>query len=593
MKKRKPVSILKRSTTSHSNKKQKKSIHASSDDDHTKSQKMLAAANMHPRNNSKSPPKYVKPLSDVHRYASTAVERLLHSDATGKHGASLKSLTLAPNIPNKRAVYAVTIETLKYLPVLEKLVERTGILQQQLRISPSTAYVLIRDLLWGEGLESTSRGDAETAISSYKNDLLKQVLVLQQEENAESMLDLLPAVKFAAIAAQRTKTVRVNELKMSVNEALHWIEDNHKSNATDFSNKKKKRRKIAGANSSIQWQMIVCVFISLQLHIHYFVSKILGIVDCIRTNSYMFNYLQERKSITRDDHLPEVLHFPPQSDLHDHPLVQSGHWILQSKASCMTARALDPGVNWIVIDACAAPGNKTTQLAAIISSSTGTNNDNENKKKRKRKKTSAVVIAFDKDNNRLERLKQNVLLAGAEAFIDARCADFLSIDPQSPEFSDVKGILLDPSCSGSGTVFSRMDYLLPSAIKKTFGRDSITYSDSRVELLAAFQKSALLHAFKFPNVERVAYSTCSVHSKENEEVVAGVLKEAKEQYGFELAMALPQWPRRGISLTESDRFECDEDDLKGIQKNVVRTDPFEDGTDGFFVAVFERNLSCT
>lgn len=100
-----------------------------------------------------------------------------------------------------------------------------------------------------------------------------------------------------------------------------------------------------------------------------------------------------------DDLLPDVLHFPSGTDLHDHPLVRSACLILQvvspyglhfhvhilltcnnderafqgllrlrlrlvqSKSSCMPAHALRPGPGWEVLDACAAPGNKTTHVA--------------------------------------------------------------------------------------------------------------------------------------------------------------------------------------------------------------------------------------
>jgi hypothetical protein len=68
----------------------------------------------------------------------------------------------------------------------------------------------------------------------------------------------------------------------------------------------------------------------------------------------------------RDALLPDVLLFPPGCDLHDHPLVASGALVLQSRASCMPAHALRPHPGWHVVDACAAPGNKTTHLAALM-----------------------------------------------------------------------------------------------------------------------------------------------------------------------------------------------------------------------------------
>ena len=66
------------------------------------------------------------------------------------------------------------------------------------------------------------------------------------------------------------------------------------------------------------------------------------------------------------------------------------------------------------------------------------------------------VMAFDRDPVRLKRLKANANLTGAN--IEACCQDFLQADMASGEFMNVQGVILDPSCSGSGTVsaFSTM-----------------------------------------------------------------------------------------------------------------------------------------
>ena len=62
--------------------------------------------------------------------------------------------------------------------------------------------------------------------------------------------------------------------------------------------------------------------------------------------------------------------------------------------------------------------------------------------------------------------------------------------------------------------------------------------------MAGFQEAALRHALTaFPNARRVAYSTCSVHVRENEAVVGRVLPEAAD-LGWELETALPSWHRR-------------------------------------------------
>ena len=63
------------------------------------------------------------------------------------------------------------------------------------------------------------------------------------------------------------------------------------------------------------------------------------------------------------------------------------------------------------------------------------------------------ILALDRDPKRLMRLQGNANLTGSDIIV-AQCRDFLQTDPYSPEFSAVQGILLDPSCSGSGTVGS-------------------------------------------------------------------------------------------------------------------------------------------
>jgi putative methyltransferase len=71
----------------------------------------------------------------------------------------------------------------------------------------------------------------------------------------------------------------------------------------------------------------------------------------------------------RDPHVSDLLVFKPGTDLHDHPMVRDGEIVLQGKASCLPAAALEPRVGWEVIDCCAAPGNKTTHLAALVGKS--------------------------------------------------------------------------------------------------------------------------------------------------------------------------------------------------------------------------------
>ena len=144
--------------------------------------------------------------------------------------------------------------------------------------------------------------------------------------------------------------------------------------------------------------------------------------------------------------------------------------------------------------------------------------------------SDAVRAPFSWDAFRLKRLRANCRLAGAGKIVQAKKADFLSLDPAAPEFARVRAVLLDPSCSGSGTAGTRGDYLLAAARGEAVGggvegggddgqSPNHPAADERVAKLAQFQAKALSHALKFPAAERVSYSTCSVHALENELVV--------------------------------------------------------------------------
>uniref|UniRef100_A0A2P2KU42 Uncharacterized protein MANES_16G083500 n=1 Tax=Rhizophora mucronata TaxID=61149 RepID=A0A2P2KU42_RHIMU len=134
----------------------------------------------------------------------------------------------------------------------------------------------------------------------------------------------------------------------------------------------------------------------------------------------------------------------------------------------------------------------------------------------------------------------------------------------------VCSILLDPSCSGSGTAAQRLDHLLPS-----YAPASDVADNERLNKLATFQKKALAHALSFPAVERVVYSTCSVNQIENEDVINSVLPLAAS-FGFELMTPFPRWQRRGLPVFEG-------------SARVLRTDPVED-KEGFFIALFVRKV---
>lgn len=265
--------------------------------------------------------------------------------------------------------------------------------------------------------------------------------------------------------------------------------------------------------------------------------------------------LRSKKKFCVDKHFEDILVFPPMTDFHDHILLKNGKIVLQDKASALSGYALNPPPkNIYCLDACAAPGQKTSQLAQSM-------------------KNYGVLFAIDQDKRRLETLKKLTKRNGATN-IQPINKSFLDIDPMVEPYCNVQYILLDPSCSGSG-IINRFDYLLSSSSEAGSFNDLVSTQEdemSRVKSLAEFQRTMILHAFKFPRVQKVVYSTCSIHDEENEQVVEEVLKLSDI---FEIEKVLPQFESRGKS-------EYPHGEL------CVRTDPQKDLTIGFFVSIFSR-----
>jgi putative methyltransferase len=254
-----------------------------------------------------------------------------------------------------------------------------------------------------------------------------------------------------------------------------------------------------------------------------------------------------------DKHVPDLLVLKPGAQIHNHEMVKTGKLILQDKSSCFSALCLVEGnkspLRGNCLDACAAPGNKTSHLAASLS--------------------SGKVVACDRNEKRLEMLDRRMKLLVSNGKVKTKHLDFLTTKPA--DYSNIKAILLDPSCSGSG-IFTALDRLADD--------DDEDEAGERIEHLSNFQLTALKHSMSFTSVERIVYSTCSLHKEENEMVAQQAL-DSNSEWQLVAPYCLREWKRRGqvVEGITKEQAQC-----------MIRADRGDD-TNGFFVAYFERTGS--
>ncbi|CAM9754456.1 unnamed protein product [Lampetra fluviatilis] len=438
------------------------------------------------------------------------VEAMSVLERAERKEGSLKSLVYRSSFKNVKQLYALVCGVLRYEPVLHQLLESSRLLRSEKRLDRQLAKLLVFDLLLGHGVKCGGRW--KVMMKRHAAELGSALARMKVRHGVSTNLDLLTAVGGRAATKEilLPRYARVNTLKTTVDDAVDYF----KRQGFTF----------------------------------------IGAADCAQALDDL-----KGKRFARDIDVPEVLVFPPKTDLHDDQLYKLGNIILQDKASCLPAFVLAPPPGSQVLDCCAAPGNKTSHLAAIM-------------------KNKGKILAVDLSAERVATMSTQLLRAGVSCH-RLQCADFLALDPHDASYARVQYVLLDPSCSGSGMV-GRMGGAADRGGDSgggggVDGAGQTASSQERLRALSAFQARALRHALGFPAALRVVYSTCSVHQQENEDVVRQALADSAG--AFRLVHILPEWRRRGLPVFPG--AEC-----------CVRADPHEDRTHGFFVALFERNV---
>ncbi len=213
-------------------------------------------------------------------------------------------------------------------------------------------------------------------------------------------------------------------------------------------------------------------------------------------------------------------------------LVAEGQIYVQDEASQLVAGVLHAQTGHRVLDLCAAPGSKTTQIADCISN-------------------SGAIVASDVHEHRLRTIIQT---AKSQRFSNIHCVAIDGLQPLPLVERAFDRVLVDAPCSGTGTLRRNPEI-----------RWRITPAD--IQDLSQRQLRLLFNAAGTVKPGgRLVYSTCSVEIDENEDIREAFLEKNK---GFRL-VELPL----GSALTTS--------------LGTARTWPHREGTDGFFICAFER-----
>jgi hypothetical protein len=105
---------------------------------------------------------YARLQSMLHRQCAEIVARLLKASATGRRGATIKGLCLAPHVQHKAAVYAVVCETLRFYHILRQILEASNFCS----CYPQVCAVLVHDpMRHSERFQHGQPNDAFTSLS--------------------------------------------------------------------------------------------------------------------------------------------------------------------------------------------------------------------------------------------------------------------------------------------------------------------------------------------------------------------------------------------------------------------------------------------
>jgi len=221
---------------------------------------------------------------------------------------------------------------------------------------------------------------------------------------------------------------------------------------------------------------------------------------------------------------------------------QLGYFYVQEAASMVPPIVLDPKKGEFVLDLCASPGSKTTQMAQMM----------ENK---------GIIVANDLTIERMKPLISNLQRCGVLNTVVTREDGRIFSRKVKQKFDKV---LVDAPCSATGAIRRNMEIVR-------------MWNPNMIRGLSKLQKALIVSGFDcLKSGGTLVYSTCTLEPEENEEVVDHLLK-VRDNAELEKIKVDNLKSRKGLTEWNGKKFE-------NTLKRTIRIYPQDNDTEGFFVA---------
>lgn len=225
-----------------------------------------------------------------------------------------------------------------------------------------------------------------------------------------------------------------------------------------------------------------------------------------------------------------------------------GYYYVQEIASMLPPIALDPKPGELILDLCASPGSKTTQIASKM-------------------KNTGTIIANEISLGRVKILASNTERCGVSNTIITKKEGTSFCRRLKDEGFEFDKILIDAPCSGEGTL-------------RSTAKTALMWNIHTVKKLSKIQKHLMEAAIEILKPEgKIVYSTCTHSPEENEEIVDFVLNECPNMK-IE-SIKLPIKCRPGLKGWQDEEYD------KEVSKSC-RVYPQDNNTEGFFIAKFKK-----